>query len=425
MTANRAGAPSADDARAALGVFFEHNPSSEIIEVTAKDKTVSRINKPWGDTSVAFEIDEGFQDLADALNKLILPPRLSAIYHRDRASLEVIWTAYELNGSQKEIAGRKFEFLCGADKHQCEFGESSDELLVLAKSAIPVGMSSTNHRNIYSFTMHAKTSNKANDIKSKPRSFWIHNIAYDENVVVDFVNNLNFYITYYDHSSPYIMIHPPETEKIESKKVRYRDGKFPEIIRNSQLDENLLSFWQSAQSNNPFMKFLLHFRIIEYAAYHYIDETAKSGISRIIMSPDLLGNIPTAIDGIVSALSSTQKLHDSQRIRLTLKKCVKPEAIWPDIRDNQAFFSNPTCFDGGFTIGEIVGAKDKAENWGGHRMDSVADAFRKIRNALSHGKDQETTGVIRPTTRNLNLFRPWVHLISAAAGEVVLYKDAP
>lgn len=56
-------------------------------------------------------------------------------------------------------------------------------------------------------------------------------------------------------------------------------------------------------------------------------------------------------------------------------------------------------------------------------MDQVSDAFRKIRNALSHGKDQETTGVIRPTPKNVNLFQPWVHLISAAAGEVVLYKD--
>ena len=49
--------------------------------------------------------------------------------------------------------------------------------------------------------------------------------------------------------------------------------------------------------------------------------------------------------------------------------------------------------------------------------------LRKIRNALAHGKDKETTGVIKPTASNFRLFEPWVHLIAAISAEVVIYEN--
>lgn len=426
MANEKSSAFTVDQAIAGLTDFLADNPLAEVVENTVAGKTIPRIINPWGDPSVSIDLDEDFEGLASTLNGLILPPRLSAIWHKATKRLEVIWTAYELVPSQKEIAGRSFEFQKDGVNYQCSFSEASDELVTLAKSVIPVGMSVTNHRNIYSFAMHARNkSGKNKKLKTEPRSFWIDGLTYHDEEMIDLINNLNFYITYFDVLSPYVVVHPPKAEKIPSNKARYKGDSFPKVITSAKLDENLLSFWESAQGASPFMAFLLYFRIIEYAAYHYVEESARASISRIIRAPDLIGNVSGSVDGIISALASTQKLHDSQRIRLIIKKCVLPGVLWPDIRDNQEFFSRPTCFDGGFSVEGVVGAKDREENWGGHRLDNVADAFRKIRNALSHGKDQETTGVIRPTQHNINLFRPWVHLINAAAGEVVLYKDTP
>jgi hypothetical protein len=54
------------------------------------------ITKPWGDASVAIDIPRDAAGLADALNKVVLPRRFSAIWHSDTKDFEVIWTAFKL-----------------------------------------------------------------------------------------------------------------------------------------------------------------------------------------------------------------------------------------------------------------------------------------------------------------------------------------
>lgn len=337
-------------AKAQLATLLAANPASEVALVPTESGPVLRLRKPWGDNSITFNLADCGK-LIDSLNAVILPPRLSAVWHRDNSALEVIWTAYDLSKSQQEIEGRSFVFdYCGS-QHKCEFKDSSEQLLEIARYAIPVGMMSTNHRNLYSFAMHMQAIDDTREsVKTKPRSFWISDVDPAEENMIPLLSNLNFYLTYYDALSPYVVIHPQAAEKIVSQKTRYLIGQFPSTINSRKLDENLLSFWESAQSGSAFMKFLLYFRIIKYAAYHYIDDTARAGIKKILMKPELLSDVPGAIDGVVSALSATQKLHDSQRIRMTIKHCVSPQVLWPDVRDNLDFFSKPTHFDGGFSV---------------------------------------------------------------------------
>ena len=113
----------------------------------------------------------------------------------------------------------------------------------------------------------------------------------------------------------------------------------------------------------------------------------------------------------------------SKKFNLLLRECVDPALLWKDIEANIGSFSTDTVFDGGLTIPKLVGPKETEENWIIKGCEVFTSSIRKIRNALSHGKDVETSGVIMPTVRNMRILLPWVHIMATAAGEVVLYKD--
>lgn len=407
-----------------LRQFLENNTSCSVSETSEQEKTY-RISNPWNDSSVAFDFNyDKIDDLALSLNPVILPERFSAIYHEDTKKLEVIWTAYKLPKNQQEVVGRSFTFELKKKKYKCEFGASSQKLIDIGKLAKPVTISETNHRNLTSFINHARLSKVKSNSSSfdEPRSFWISNVPRNEAEMLKVVQNLNFYLTYYDAQGPSILIHaPPTPDSKATQRTRYIDKEFPPHIDGKELDDTLLSFWYSAETGNPMMRFLLYYRILEYAAVHYVEAGAKIAIRKALNSPNARNNLDKVLDTVMAAVGSS-KLSDAQRLQAVVRNCVDPELIWRELSANKDFFSKETKFDGGFSIGPVISAKDVADSYTTAKLDGLADTFRKIRNALSHGKDQETAGVIRPTSTNFRLFQTWLHLIATAAGEVVLYR---
>lgn len=413
--------PSIDEATEGLANFFKLNPASTLQEMS--DGKTYEIAKPWGDPSLALEIECNFDDLAKALNSVKLPERFSALWHEDDKRLEVIWTAYKLPASQQEIQDRDFTFKHKGVAHKCNFGLSSDRLSIIARHAKPRTISDTNHRNIQSFSTFERVRKKegANmDSFDGARSFWISDVEWNEEEVVDLAGHLNFHMKYFDGQTPTVVVHPAANEPVATKRTRYIRGEFPQHIDSAPLNENMLSFWAFAEVGNPMLRFLLYYRILEYASYHFINDEVREQLKRIVLSPDLRSNADRSIGEMMAAMG-TIKLSDAQRLRALVRKEVDPGLIWRDLTANSDFFTKDTNFDGGFTVRAPFGKTDKEENFGLSGLERVADRFRDIRNALSHGKDQETSGVIRPTPQNVNLFRPWVHLIATAAGEVVLY----
>src|SRR6185437_16113932 len=99
-----------------------------------------------------------------------------------------------------------------------------------------------------------------------PRSFFIRGIDFDESFVVSLATQLNFYTSYYDHVSPYVMIHYPRLQE-GSPRLRYIFDKFPETITGRQLDTNLLQLWQAARTGDAARRFLYYYRIIEFASF--------------------------------------------------------------------------------------------------------------------------------------------------------------
>jgi len=410
-------------ARIKFGPFIRANPASSIEEAKEPGGHI-RIEKPWGDSSVAIIIPDEDDALAAALNSVILPERLVAIWHSEEESLEVIWTALRLSKSWRELDARQFDYTFKKTTHKCHFGPSSEKLIEIARHTLPQEQSETNHRNIYEFYNYATMSEE--ERKSVgidlPKSFWISDIKWEESSVIVLLQNLNFFLTYYDDLSPTVVILDPVIEPGNSRRrLRYVHGNVPNAFSSKPLNPNLLGFWSAADTGQPVMRFILYYRIIEYAAFYYLDADVKLGLSQLLSTPQLANDIEGAIERVVEIVSMN-KLDDIPRFKSIVRKAVDNKLIWREMTANKQYFSRDIKFDGGFTIKSPLHDTETEENFCSRGLDTMCDTLRDIRNALSHGRDLKTGSVLTPTPRNLDKLRPWVHLIGTAAGEVVIYR---
>ena len=187
-----------EQARDQLRPFLEANPNSTVEEIDSGNGKRLGIKNPWSEDGLVIYLPTDLKPLAEALNNVLLPERFTAIWHRDKNELEVIWTAYPLIGPFEEIGKRKFQFHYDTNEYECGFGRSSDRLLQIAEYAAPVGMSPTGHRNLHSYNAYVQQQ-KAQDDGETPRpplgepvSFWVRNLEWDEDRVLRLIRHLNF-----------------------------------------------------------------------------------------------------------------------------------------------------------------------------------------------------------------------------------------
>lgn len=414
-------------AKVTFAAYLEANTGTTITKVlNAAGASQLHIGHPWSDKSLALVIPPEPDDLAEALHNCILPYRLLAIYHVDKRALEVIWTAFPLSASMSDVSGRKFTFTHKRRKHVCHFTKSSKRLLTIATASKPISESNaSNFRNLASFARWntTKPDDRALRGLAEPLSFWISNVKWSDEGVISLVNSLNFYLTYYDEASPYAVVLPPlDVDQSETaKKNRYVVGSFPAEINGSDLDQNLLSFWTASLVGNPAMKFILYYRIVEYASHHFLDEQIRRDVKRYVQKPDFYANLDQSLEHIIG-ICMPSKQDDIPKFKGVLKECVDMSLIWREIEPNIDFFRKETRFEGGFSVGPLLSKDDKKVNFENGGRDKLADCLRLIRNTLSHGRDMKTGKVIMPTARNFRLLMPWVHLVKTAAAEVVIYQ---
>ncbi|TCP96633.1 hypothetical protein C8J46_1088 [Sphingomonas sp. PP-F2F-A104-K0414] len=424
MTKNKAESQALANARDRLAPYIASNAGSEIVEIVVGEQVHQAIDSPWADKSVAFNITDLTEDLCEALNSVILPQRLSAVYHKDNRALEVIWTAYGLPDSQREVVGRSFNFSYAGMTHKCHFSRSSNRLVLFAGIFVPLKMSSTSFRNMQSFRAFSRSQiegARPDSSISEPISFWLENIDWDPDALVELVNNLNFYLSYYDNEGPVIALHEEISHKPQPKH-RYISGKFPTTIRGKRLDNNLLSFWEASSSGDPARRFQYYYRIIEYASFFYLESSARTTLKRILSSPDATDDLGATTDKLMMAFQMS-KLDEYAKFSQLMHDVVDAKILWAGMKENLPAFSKDVKFDGGFTLKAIVAPTTKESTFAPKGVETFTKAIREIRNALSHGRDFKSAAVIMPTARNLNALQPWVQLMAVAAGQVVLYKD--
>jgi hypothetical protein len=413
------------EARLRLEPFLRNNAGTFLSEFGPATDRILIINEPWNDKSVAFNITNLNDDTRDALNAVILPQRFSALYHEDIKALEVIWTSYTLPDNQKEVSSRSFKFIYDENTHKCHFSRSSNRLICLAKVFLQSKMSSSSFRNLQSFRAYSRSKEEGANVDSsisEPISFWIENIEWDPDKVVELINNLNFYLNYFDNEGPVVALHPESSTDKPHPKHRYISGRFPSILRGKRLDNNLLSFWEASASGDPARRFQYYYRIIEYSSFFYLESSARTALKRILSAPDAADDINSTADKLMMAVQMS-KLDEYAKFSQLMQDVVDPKILWAGIKENLPAFSKDIKFDGGFTLKAIIAPTTKESTFCPKGVENFTKAIRDVRNALSHGRDFKSAAVIMPTPRNLNALQPWVHLIAIAAGQVVLYKD--
>ena len=412
--------------RVALTPFLESNQQSKLVEIAPPTgASWCAILRPWNDTSLALRVPDNDDAFIESMNAVILPQRFTALYHQDTKRLEVIWTAYELDEASAETSKRSFKYSYQGKVYKCGFGRSSDRLLKIAKTFVPLKISNTQFRNLQSFKFYddlGQGGDADEDGISEPISFWVDGLTWTDDFVVEFFNNLNFYMSYYDFEGPVVVIHPVDDGEDLQPRRRYISGKFPSTIKGAKLDNNLLSFWQASAEGDSARRFQYYYRIIEYASFYYLESSARLAVKRVLMSPDAADDIAGTTEKLMAAFQLS-KLDEYARFSQLLNDTLDPKLLWAEIKQNLPAYCKDIKFEGGFVLKALVSNTTKESNFCTKGVEIFTKSVRDIRNALSHGRDFKTASVIVPTQRNLKALQPWVHLIAIAAGQVVLFKD--
>jgi hypothetical protein len=406
-----------------LAAFLGNNPSSSVEHSETFNTTI--LARPWGDSSLVFEINYGnANDLFAALNSVVLPERFIAISHCDTHDLEIIYTAFPLHGDQEEVKSRKFEFTFKGKTHVCEFARCSERLLTIARSAKFIGPSTTDHRNLPSFVYFVDAVN-ADDVKDwSPVCFWIRGVEWNAEDVVDLASHLNFYMSYYDTRSPNIRIFAPKKEIAASEtRERFIAGKFPKTILGTELNSNLMHFWNASRYGDMFRRFLYGYQILEFASFYFIEDSVRQAVKRTLATPHINDEIDSLIVSIIDDVQKS-RIWEGNKMEALLEAVVKWEIVWREVEKNKEYFSSKVDFEGGFQSKPFVIEKVTDEIFRHDWHKKFAGSVRQIRNALSHGKEQHMSSVIAPTDTNFVNLQPWGDLMSVVAGEVVVYYKA-
>jgi len=410
--------------------FLENNPTSSVH--FDEDEEIYVIHKPWGDESLEIAIGENDEMIISVLNDILLPERYSAIYHRQKRILEFAYTVFPPSAG-KDIRDRRFNFIHKNVQRTCRFHRTSDELLHVARHIRPTeGGGSSGYRNMlgYStFILHKEGQIKLPDEMASvyndayPLSFFIDDVDWDDDQIVDLVYHLNFYMLYYDRESPLIVVHAPADERRKpSPQTRFPFSSFPDTIKSNEIDRNLLEFWRASREGDPARRFIYNFQILEYCSFYMIEDEISRSILTLLSSPDAMSRAHDVAAQLFEAFGAS-KLQDAQKMDLLVKKTVNPEVVWRAIDQNRNALCRQTNFDGGFSAPPLISEKTSFDDFKTHWPNSFVSKLRSIRNALSHGREQRMTSVITPTARNMRALQPWVPVIAATAAEAMVYRN--
>ena len=411
--------------RKRLADFLKHNSHAEI----AKDGKYFYVQRPWNDESVRFLLRPE-AELIGVLNSLILPPRFTAIYHRNSKTMEYIYTVLE---SADPICKREFKFSLSGKSYFCKYREASKELLILSRQFRRTGkQTTTDYRNLLLLREYVQSQPKKQAIFEEtfaemiPISFYVSGFKkFNEDEIVEVSKHLNFFMEYYDKASPYIRIQSPETEMKETfTQAKLPEIVFPETITTKRQDPFLLDLALTAYTTTTTrLTILYYYQIFEYLAFYYVDAKTRSELLGIINTPDIQANADLYIPKILETINIGVRQDEEAKIENLVKTVCSPEAVWREIERNKPYFAAKQEFDGGFVLDPLITADLSKDDFCGMWHPKTITTLRHIRNALVHGREKKLISVITPTMRNDLLIRPWASIACCIAEQAIIFGN--
>ena len=339
---------------------------------------------------------------------------------------------YDLLDQDEPCLSRRFEFTLDGKSYICQFGEASDRLLILARSFVHVKESSTNYRNLVLFREYAnyiaKKRSSSGDvlIDLKPVSFYVSGfLDLEESRPEELSKHLNFFMQYYDRDSPYIIIHPPTAEPLESpKQLQFIETSFPDKISTRLQDPFLLDLAMVASTVHRRLQFVYYYQILEYAAFYYVEDEVRRNLRHVLSTPDIQSNLDRHISRILDIVPAMRQ-DDDARISKTIENTCQCETIWKELQQNMPYFTKTQEFDGGFVLEPFVSEETTLESFRPMCYSKLPQTLRIIRNALVHGREKRFGRVIHPTPRNDQLLTPWITIARRVAEQVIIFGRKP
>lgn len=405
---------------AELKPFLEGHPGTSIQE----DKPGElRLVGAWGTKAVGLAFPKDASELVQALNAVSLPQALTALRHLDTKDVEFIWGPIL---KTSEFTSRTFKFEFNGVTLDCGYGHPSKRLLEIARN-FRRQSEDVDDRNLSTLRMFLLDSSDPKRSKMTerhtPMSFWIRQFAGDDDALAEVCRHLNFYMTYFDRSSPIVLVDEQVDAGQYSEPDRFRTGSFPASVRGRPLNAYLLSMWNRASTGNAFERFLHGYQILEFAAFYLTEDDVLRLIRKTLRRPDA-GSRSEALARELCDVFANQKKDEDSRSAEVIRRAVRSQDLWAVLQKNAAFFSNSTNFEGGFSLrphfSVKAGPEEFEKNYGNH----VAASLRVLRNGLAHAREMRQARGIPPSKSNRALLRPWADLMFWIASEILLYEES-
>lgn len=380
----------------------------------------------WGDETFIcrFEKTTDFKPL----EYIELPVEFSAIFHRNLNALEFIFGPIPIND---KISNRKFKFHYNSVEFEAEYDNVTETLKLLANGFRETQVKTeTDYRNLRVFRDYYKQENASESLKryfkdKVPTSFFIKGdfskIQYD---FIGISKHINFYMRYYDRSTPTILIFDANREKEKFIMPCHSETtEFPEILNIRKIEPVILDLLHTANETTSIrLKYIFYYQILEYCSYYHLNEELKRKLNNIVKNPDVLNNSSHYSRQMIEEFKNYFKSNDDkQKLEKLITDFCDYEDIKLEIKCNHKYFSQDLIFDGGFKVSAMIKNEDDAENPSKNIMKDVIDKIDKIRNVLVHIRESRENKIILPTKRNNHQLTPYLYLIRRIA-EVIAIK---
>ncbi len=385
----------------------------------------------WGDSTTFIQFPAGEKDaaeLAQTLNRLLLPVGLRAVYHRELRTLEFIYTYLDpQNEEDRDLMSRHFAFTYLGREYKCEFREPSTDLLTLARHVRPSPGGGSDLRNLRPFRDAQRLHEMPKDVQAwlsarKPCNFFVHGILESDLAdIAPLCRHLNFVMLYHDRLSPRIDLDELDTSAPQPrlKRLRLRVSPFPSALIAPQIDPVLLNLLETARSSPTRLGYLFYYQVFEYAAFRFTDEEVRRELRRIVRNPSIIACSEETVAELHAVLAESHRSDDEKMKRMLEASC-DPEALWGEIEAHKQAFAEPLRFDGGFELKPLIAATTDAASWQTLWSPKLFDSLTRLRNAIVHAREKRESRVVLPTNANDDRIETYLPLIRRAAEEVAL-----
>lgn len=401
-----------------------NNPSIELVEETEH----INISKMWNDSTFMCRLEKTTD--FSSLSHIILPHELSAIYHKDKNELEVIFSPIFKDDPIKQ---RSFKFFFSGHEFIAYFNQPTALFTTISTGFRETDNSSdTDYRSLRKFRDYYKRDTLPPFIQKyfenrEPINFFIKGpFESVGNNFVSIAKHLNFYMHFYDRDTPVLVIFEQEQDKKQyAQPCITKKSGFPSVINFAKFDPVLIDLFQvSRRTPNVRLKFIFYFQVLEYCAYYHLNDDLKKRLTGIIKRPDLLNNSSDYSKLIIEEFKDYFRQNDDSQ---KLEKLLLDFCNWEDIKDeiecNKEYFATDLVFDGGLKVSALISEKETFEVEPKGIIKNVKTNIEKIRNVLVHLRESRENKVILPTPKNNNLLIPYLHLIQRIAERIAILHE--